>query len=60
MGTPSQDEHGEVTPDGTSRTEPRGVERHIADADKKARTGAEEEPVRNTPPAGKWNETAAD
>ena len=60
MGTPRPDEHGEVTQDGTSRTEPRGVEQHIADADKKARTGTENELVRNTPPAGKWNETSAD
>jgi hypothetical protein len=30
----------------------------IADADKKARTGSEREPVRNTPPAGDWNDVA--
>jgi hypothetical protein len=30
----------------------------IADADKKARTGSEQEPVRNTPPAGDWNDVA--
>jgi hypothetical protein len=40
--------------------EPRGVQRGIADADKKARTGKTEEPVRNTPPAGAWNDTSAD
>ena len=32
--------------------EPRGVERNIADADKKARTGSSEESVRDTPPFG--------
>jgi hypothetical protein len=30
----------------------------IADADKKARTGSDREPVRNTPPAGDWNDVA--
>jgi hypothetical protein len=30
----------------------------IADADKRARTGSEQEPVRNTPPAGDWNDVA--
>jgi len=40
--------------------EARGVEPGIADADKatRARTGREE--VRNTPPAGHWNDTSAD
>jgi len=37
--------------------EPRGVQQDIADADKKARTGSRKEPVRNTPPAGDWNDT---
>lgn len=40
--------------------EPRGVQAGIADADKKARTGSTEERVRNTPPAGAWNDTSAD
>jgi len=40
--------------------EPRGVERGIADADKKARTGKTDEPIRNTPPAGAWNDTSSD
>lgn len=40
--------------------EPRGIEKGIADADKKARTGTAHEPVRNTPPAGAWNDTASD
>ena len=40
--------------------EPRGIERSIADADKKARTGSTDEQVRNTPPAGAWNDTASD
>jgi hypothetical protein len=30
----------------------------IADADKQARTGKAQEPVRNTPPAGSWNDVA--
>jgi hypothetical protein len=34
------------------------VQRGIADADKKARTGSDREPVRNTPPAGDWNDVA--
>jgi hypothetical protein len=34
------------------------VQKGIADADKKVRTGSEEEPVRNTPPAGDWNDVA--
>jgi hypothetical protein len=40
--------------------EPRGVEQEIAEADKKARTGSKSEPVRNTPPAGAWNDTSSD
>jgi hypothetical protein len=36
--------------------EPRGVERDIAAADKQARTGSAEEPVRNTPPFGEFDE----
>ena len=31
----------------------------IADADKRARTGKLDEPVRNTPPAGSWNDVAS-
>jgi hypothetical protein len=34
------------------------VQPGIADADKKARTGSEQVPVRNTPPAGDWNDVA--
>jgi uracil-DNA glycosylase family 4 len=37
-----------------------GIEKGIADADKKARTGSTDEPVRNTPPAGPWNDTVSD
>jgi hypothetical protein len=40
--------------------EPRGIEKRIADADKVSRTGSTEEPVRNTPPAGAWNDTSSD
>jgi hypothetical protein len=31
----------------------------IADADKRARTGKPDEPVRSTPPAGSWNDVAS-
>jgi hypothetical protein len=44
----------------TPSEEPRGIEKGIADADKKARTGSAREPVRNTPPAGVWNDTASE
>jgi hypothetical protein len=38
---------------------PRGATQPgVADADIKARTGATKEEVRNTPPAGKWNDVA--
>jgi hypothetical protein len=39
---------------------PRGSTQHgVADADIKARTGSDKEEVRNTPPAGKWNDVAS-
>jgi len=38
--------------------EAQGVERDIASADKKARTGSEDEKVRDTPPAGDYNDLA--
>jgi hypothetical protein len=38
---------------------PRGaVQPGVADADVKARTGSTHEPVRDVPPAGKWNDVA--
>jgi hypothetical protein len=37
-----------------------GVQRDIADADKVARSGSKDEPVRNTPPAGAWNDVSGD
>ncbi len=40
--------------------EAQGVEAGIADADKTVRSGTVHEPVRNTPPAGAWNETTSD
>jgi len=40
--------------------EPRGVQRDIARADKRNRTGSESEPVRDTPPAGAWNDVSSD
>jgi len=36
------------------------VQRDIAEADKVARTGARHEKVRDTPPAGAWNDVADD
>ena len=40
--------------------EPRGVQKGIADTDKISRTGSTKEDVRDTPPAGAWNETSGD
>lgn len=37
-----------------------GVQRDIAKADKVARTGSSQEKVRDTPPAGAWNDTSHD
>jgi hypothetical protein len=39
-------------------SKPDTVQSHIADADKVARTGGKDEHVRNTPPAGDWNDDA--
>jgi hypothetical protein len=39
---------------------PRRVKHGVADADKVARTGSKDEPVRDTPPAGAWNDTSGD
>jgi hypothetical protein len=40
--------------------EPQGVQHDVAEADKKARSGKKHEQVRNTPPAGAWNDTTHD
>jgi hypothetical protein len=54
--TPS---HAPGTAPGHAQVRKRGeMQPGIADADKKARTGSEREPVRNTPPAGDWNDVA--
>jgi hypothetical protein len=47
-------------PMGSKRdgSKPGEMQPHIADADKAARTGSKDEEVRNTPPAGEWNEDA--
>jgi hypothetical protein len=37
-----------------------GVRHGIADADKVARTGSKDESVRDTPPAGAWNDVSSD
>ena len=47
-------------PGSVSKRGPRRVKYDIADADKVARTGSKDEPVRNTPPAGAWNDTSSD
>jgi hypothetical protein len=62
---PVNDDESTVVPEPTSEASPRwhepeGIQKGVADADKKARTGSTEETVRNTPPAGAWNETSAD
>jgi hypothetical protein len=61
---PNQDEErGRVEgrpSEGGIGQEPRGVQEHIADDDKLARTGSVDEKVRDTPPAGEWNDTTYD
>jgi predicted enzyme related to lactoylglutathione lyase len=46
--------------DETGRPKQQGVRYGIAAADKINRTGSKEEPVRNTPPAGAWNDVSSD
>ena len=60
--SPPKDASGPEAPSDRSAPwqEPRGVQKHIADADKVARTGSSEEHVRDTPPAGAWNDTSGD
>jgi hypothetical protein len=64
VNRPNQDEDDsdfEARSRDTALTrEPGGVTRGIADMDKRVRTGSAKEGVRNTPPAGAWNETSAD
>lgn len=57
---PSTAGENTAVPASPRRREHGGIQKGIADADKKARTGSTEEPVRNTPPAGAWNDTSAD
>ncbi|MBX5461832.1 MAG: hypothetical protein IRZ28_12175 [Steroidobacteraceae bacterium] len=62
---PNQDEdrppvEGPGHEEGCIGQEPRGVQPHIADDDKLARTGTTDEHVRDTPPAGEWNDTTYD
>ena len=62
VNRPDQDETSytvkpRVPDTGTGR--PRGASQPgVADADIRARTGTDKEEIRNTPPAGKWNEVA--
>jgi hypothetical protein len=48
----------DISPNQAARRKAGTVQPGIADADKKARTGTVDEPVRNTPPGGEWNEDA--
>jgi hypothetical protein len=62
---PSTEHENPSVPEPSDETtprwrEPQGVQKGIADADKKARTGSTDETVRNVPPAGAWNETSKD
>jgi len=58
---PVNDDESTAVAEPSSRGhEPRGIQKGIADADKVARTGSTKETVRNTPPAGAWNDTSAD
>lgn len=62
---PSTRHENTAVPEPASETsprwhEPREIQEGIADADKKTRTGSTKETVRNTPPAGAWNETSRD
>jgi hypothetical protein len=60
-GEPGDPTTGAPTPERSPPCqEPRGVQKGIADADKAARTGSKDESVRNTPPAGAWNDTSGD
>lgn len=62
VNRPDQDEttytaKPRISDPGTGR--PRRTPQYgLADADIKARTGKAKEEVRNTPPAGKWNDVA--
>jgi hypothetical protein len=64
VNRPNQDEDdsdlGARPRDTGPAREPGGVHPGIADTDKRVRTGSAQEPVRNTPPAGAWNETSSD
>jgi hypothetical protein len=40
--------------------EPRGLQSGIAEHDCRARSGSAKEPLRNTPPAGAWNDISHD
>ena len=43
-----------------ARDDTEGVQSDVAKADKIARTGSSEEKVRDSPPAGAWNDTSHD
>jgi hypothetical protein len=61
VGDPDRTSGPEAPSAGTAPwQEPRGVQKHIADADKLARTGSRDEHVRDTPPAGAWNDASGD
>jgi hypothetical protein len=60
---PNQDEDASVigvrAADSAMPRESRESQPDIANDDKKARSGTEAEPVRNTPPFGDWDDTAS-
>jgi hypothetical protein len=51
-------QHPGEPPRRTTVREPGATSPGIADADKIVRTGRKDEPVRNTPPSGDWNDVA--
>jgi hypothetical protein len=57
-GAPSRAPGASPQPAAGARPRRGEVQTGIADADKKARTGSEQEPVRDTPPGGDWNDVA--
>jgi hypothetical protein len=57
---PAKPASGAVPADGTLKKGPPGIDHHVADADKLVRTGHRTESVRDTPPAGAWNDTSGD
>jgi hypothetical protein len=53
------DKRGDLTHDANLKRGP-PLKPDIAEADKIARTGSTKESIRNTPPAGEWNDSSSD